>query len=132
MAGKGIDGGDGMPVTINSGYIIGAHFDVVDIPQKIRGTRARWRIHPDRSESGTCEDCREYAGQFMSVEEGVGLQPLHPNCQCTLELEPAPGVENDYRGLPPWSLQRRNPELWNRGVERKRAAFSAGGCGHDH
>lgn len=112
---------DRLPTHFNPGYICGAHYSIQDIPTKYRATRVRWVIHPERSESGTCQECREFAGQFMSMEEAMGLQPLHDHCKCGVELEPAPGVSDPMGelGVPPWSLQRRRPELWEKGVEFK-------------
>jgi len=119
-----------MPVERNIGYFPGRRFSVDGIPSKLRGTRTRWTVHPEKSESGVCDECQELAGQFMSIEEGTGLMPLHPNCVCSLDLEPAPGVESGM-GTTSYSLQARNPELWRRAVEAKARAFS-GGFGHDH
>lgn len=112
-----------MPIEVNTGFVCGSKLAVEDIPQKFRGSRVRWVIHPDKTESGTCEDCREMAGQFFSIEEITGLQPLHPNGVCGFELEPAPGVESNY------SARQYTPELWNRAVEVKRKAFQSG---HEH
>lgn len=114
------------PIETNMGYFPGRRYTVEEIPAKFRGTRVRWTIHPSKSTAGPCEECRSLAGQFMSIEEGTGLQPVHVNCVCSLEIEPAPGVSastSDY------SLQARNPELWNRVVRHKRRAFD-GGCSH--
>ena len=135
------DGNSPMDIAINIGYLVGANWEPHELPTKLRGTRARWRIHPDRSETGTCEDCQEYAGQFMALEEIVGLQPLHPNCVCSAELDPAqPGVGDPLEefSVPPWSLQHRNPELLRRGFEIKRQNWrgertcSCDGVEHTH
>lgn len=119
-----------LPMEVNSGFFPGRRFDVSEIPRKFRGTRVRWTVHPDKSMTGVCEDCKEYAGQFMSIEEGTGLQPLHPNCVCSLKFEPAPGVGMAARSF---SLQARNPELFLEGLKKKREAFAGGHeCGHRH
>lgn len=117
-----------LPVEVNVGFFPGRRYSVEEIPAKFRGTRVRWTVHPEKSQSGVCPECQELAGQFMSIEEGTGLQPMHPNCVCSLKMEPAPGV--GASASPKWySLQARNPELWSRAVEHKRAAFDGG---HSH
>lgn len=114
------------PIEVNIGFFPGRKFHPSEIPNKLRGTRVRWTLHPEKSEAGPCEECRAMAGQFLSIEEGAALQPIHPRCVCSLDMEPAPGVETSYSPKD-YSLQARRPELWNRAVEVKRD-----GCGHGH
>lgn len=112
---------------MSTGFFPGRRFTVAEIPRKYQGTRVRWTLHPEKSMSGPCEECRELAGQFMSIEEGTGLQPVHVNCVCSLKFEPAPGVESNYQD---YSLQARNPELWNKAVRHKHESFTSGGHSH--
>lgn len=114
-----------MPTEINMGFFPGRRFSVEGIPAKLRGTRVRWTLHPEKSQAGPCAECKALSGQFMSIEEGTGLLPQHVNCVCSLKMEPAPGVGSS--ASPKWySLQERNPELWKRAVDHKRAAFDGG------
>lgn len=113
-----------LPVEFNTGFICGANVDPEDIPQKFRGSRVRWVIHPEKTESGTCEECRPLAGKFYSIDEITAIQPVHINCVCGFELEPAPGVESNY------SAREHNPELWNKAIRTKKRAFQD--HPHDH
>ena len=71
-------------------------------------------IHPELSESGTCEQCRRYANSVMTRREIEALFPMlekvsrelwlphiHPNCNCELrfeEEEPEENVKQEYLG----------------------------------
>jgi hypothetical protein len=64
------------------------HLDPYQVPVDIAKTRVRWATHPERSVSGVCGECDNYSGQFMSLEQVTGLQPVHPNCVCGWTLSP--------------------------------------------
>lgn len=72
-------------------------------------------IHPERSESGTCERCRNYRGSIMTrreieatfpelekVSKRLWLPHIHPHCNCELrfeEEEKAEKVKREYLGI---------------------------------
>jgi hypothetical protein len=56
--------------------------------------RARWRIHPLETKSGTCKVCRSFADKIFTSET-LPPWPAHPSCVCDLQF-----LDNQQGGTP--------------------------------
>lgn len=43
-----------------------------------------------------CEECADWEGEIVSIEEAEEILPIHPNCRCTIVL---PDTDEDVGNL---------------------------------
>lgn len=48
-------------------------------------------------DDSVCEECWEWDGEIVSLEEALDILPIHPNCRCTI-INPETGKELEGAG----------------------------------